>query len=114
LFFQPAEGKDEWRSNELWRQAAAIPGVRVQGDRDGIEAGRFGAETSGTVFLYDREGRLLFTGGITGGRGQYGNNAGLEAVLAYLSGETGTRLQRHPVFGCSILDMPTETDGGRG
>ncbi len=107
-FFQPREAASEWRENELWRRASHIPGVKVQGDLDGEEADRFGAETSGMVFLYDKNGELLFHGGITAGRGQEGDNQGLEAVIARLSQDSSAQFRSSPVFGCSILDAPAD------
>ena len=41
------------------RSAAAIPGVKVLSDVHGVEATRFGAETSGHTLLFDRDGRLF-------------------------------------------------------
>lgn len=102
VFFQPRRSEGRWGPSALQRRAEAIPGVRVVEDRGGAEAARFGAETSGTVILYDRGGRLLFAGGITAARGQVGENAGLEAVIAKLAGTSGDPPRDFPVFGCSI------------
>jgi hypothetical protein len=105
LFYQPGSGRDPWRSTELQRLATAIPGVRVYDDPGGAEAGRFGAETSGTVLLYDRSGRRCYAGGITSARGQSGDNPGLDAVIAQLSGQE-TAPAAFPVFGCPIRSAP--------
>jgi len=96
----PAPGQDCTRST-LWQQAAAIPGVGVSLDADGAEARRFSAFTSGQVFLYDARGRLLFCGGITGGRGQEGDNPGRSAIVALLNGDTRAP-GNTPVFGCAL------------
>ena len=72
----------------LWEHARAIPGVRVTADRDGLEAQRFGALTSGHALLYDSAGRLAFSGGITSGRGHSGDNAGRSAIEACCSPAT--------------------------
>ena len=100
LCFKPEGEADDWAKTDLWRSAAAIPGVRVLADEGGREAARFGAETSGQAALFDTDGRLLFYGGITSVRGHAGDNAGSDAVIAAVNGATarlGTR-----VFGCPI------------
>ena len=100
LFYVPRE-ESGWEKEKLWRTAAAIPGVDVAADPDGIWAKHFGAETSGHVVLFDRGGHLVFRGGITGARGHEGDNAGQTAVV-------NLALTRHrsaestAVFGCSL------------
>ena len=58
---------------------------------------RFGAETSGQTLLYDRDGRLLFSGGTTGSRGHDGDNAGFAS---------------HPDAPRSAADEPQATAAG--
>jgi len=103
VFLKPGELADDWVRTDLWRSAAAIPNVKVHEDPDGEMMRRFGAETSGHVVLYDPQGRLLFNGGITAGRGHAGDNAGSSVILSLLSGEMAT-LKRTPVYGCSLLN----------
>jgi hypothetical protein len=103
LFYQPREARERWGPEDLPRRAAAIPGVRVFQDPGGEEAARFGAETSGSVLLYDRQQRLLFAGGITAARGRSGDNLGLEAVIALLDGSAAQATS--PVFGCSLRNV---------
>lgn len=92
----------DWVHSPLWRDAAAIPGVRVVSDDGGREATRFGAYTSGQALLYDGRGRLQFSGGITASRGHEGDNAGRSAIEAFVRHEpvdqTGTL-----VFGCGLF-----------
>jgi len=102
LFLKPPELPDDWEKTDLWRSAAAIPGVHVMRDDDGAEAARFGALTSGQVVLYDTEGRLLFSGGITASRGHSGDNEGRSAIIALLAHPGRTR-HGSPVFGCSLV-----------
>jgi hypothetical protein len=78
----------------------------VLADPDGREARRLGVMTSGHVLLYDRAGRLLFTGGITGSRGHEGDNVGCESVIRLLRGEGGAR-HRNDIFGCSVRSGQT-------
>jgi hypothetical protein len=102
LFFRPADAEPDWERTSLWQSAAAISGVDVRSDVDGRLARRFGACTSGSVVLYDRDGRLVFSGGITASRGHAGDNFGQSAVIALLRGEPAARSQS-PVFGCSLF-----------
>src|ERR1700733_11527431 len=88
FFFLPAGEASAWARTDLWRTAAAIPGVRVREDREAAVARSFGALTSGQTLLYNPNGRLLFRGGITGFRGHSGDNAGRSAILALLEMET--------------------------
>ena len=101
LFVKPAGTEDGWEKTDLWRRAAAIPGVTVASDPDGREAARFGATVSGQVVAYDAAGRLVFRGGITGGRGHEGDNVGRTRLASLLkTGEADAR--QSPVFGCAL------------
>jgi hypothetical protein len=101
-FWKPGASAVEVRASDLWKQAAAIPGASVLYDADGREAALFGAKVSGQTMLYDTEGRLVFSGGITDGRGHQGDNPGVDAIIRKVRGESG---QSHsPVFGCSLRD----------
>ena len=101
LFYTPAGEQAKWEDTELRRSASKIPGVKVLSDIDGIEAHRFGAETSGHTFLFDPTGRLLFNGGITESRGHSGDNDGESSLIALISNNT-SRLTKTLVFGCSL------------
>lgn len=107
VFWAPADAPAGWTETDLWRSAAAVPGVTVRSDIGGREARRYGAKTSGHVVLYDLEGRLLFHGGITGARGHNGDNPGADAVSAHLTGQPGP-VSTAPVFGCPLFDVSDE------
>ena len=111
LFLKPPGFSDDWEKTDLWRSAAAIPGVNVMSDDDGIEASRFHAATSGQTILYDAEGRLLFSGGITGSRGHSGDNAGRSAIVSLLTKGEAERTETF-VFGCSLLDPSSACHAG--
>jgi hypothetical protein len=83
--------------------AARIPEATLVTDVDGQAADRFAASTSGHVVLYDRDGTLVFSGGITGGRGHVGDNDGRRGVIAALHGGSG-HAHEHPIFGCGLDD----------
>lgn len=102
LFLKPFGVARNWEQTDLWQTAARLPDVTVLRDDDGLEATRFGAVTSGQTVLYDAEGALLFSGGITGSRGHAGENAGMASLLAALDRGTAERPETS-VFGCSLF-----------
>jgi hypothetical protein len=102
LFVKPPGFSDGWERTDLWASAAAIPGVTVVRDDDGVEAARFGAATSGQTVLYDAAGKLIFSGGITAARGHAGDNAGRTAAVSLLvNNESGQK--ETPVYGCPLF-----------
>ena len=103
LFHRPAGVAHDWHQTGLWSEAAAIPGVTVAVDQHGVEARRFGVATSGHTLLYDGQGRLQFSGGITASRGHAGDNAGRSAVIALLQRRPASR-RVTSVFGCSLIE----------
>ena len=113
LFVQPAGFTEDWVKTDLWRSAAAIPGVTAIRDERGTEARRFGAETSGQTMLYDPSGLLLFSGGITAARGHFGDNAGSGAVASFIASGAGSRSDTS-VFGCPLFDPSSQCSKGKG
>lgn len=107
VFVRPKGAASDWENTDLRRRAEAIPGVKVICDRDGAEARRFGAETSGHTQLFGADGRLLFSGGITASRGHAGYNAGESAIVALVNNQAPVRTQT-VVFGC-LLAQREET-----
>jgi len=93
VFVDPPGFGESWTKTDLWTSAGLIPGVTRIIDR-GSEAKLFGAATSGQTMVYDRRGRLLFSGGITAARGHYGENAGVSAIVALLGSTASARLAR--------------------
>lgn len=106
LFVKPEGSSDDWEKTDLWQSAASIPGVNVVID-DGVEAQRFCAVTSGQTVLYDAEGHLLFSGGITGSRGHSGDNAGRSAIVSLLNNGEAERTETS-VFGCPLFGPHSE------
>lgn len=102
LFYTPSPDDREWADSANWRSARAIPGVDVRADLHGTLARRFGASTSGQVFLYDQAGHLIFDGGITGARGHAGENAGRNSVIELVR-RSHSEVRHTPVFGCPLL-----------
>jgi hypothetical protein len=106
LFMKPATFADGWETTDLWRTASSLPDVTVVRDDDGVEARRFGAETSGQTLLYDERGTLEFNGGITGARAHAGDNLGRQSLVALLNREAVKR------SGTSVFGCPLFTTGG--
>jgi hypothetical protein len=107
VFLKPAGSDDAWDRTDLVNTAAAIPGVHILHDLDGVEARRFRATTSGQALLFSDRGELLFNGGITLARGHAGDNAGRSAIESYLANRTPACRQT-PVFGCPIAVTPQQ------
>jgi len=102
VFLKPASFGDGWEQTDLWRTATRLRDVSVVRDDDGVEARAFGAATSGQTLLYDQNGRLQFSGGITGSRAHQGDNAGRQSLLALLNGGRNARTGTH-VYGCPLF-----------
>jgi hypothetical protein len=102
LFLRPAVQPTNAAQSDLWREAAAIPGVTAEADLDGCEARRFQAATSGEVVLYGAQGRLEFQGGITLSRGHVGDNPGCTALRALIYHQP-SQVTQTPVFGCPLF-----------
>ena len=120
---QPDGCSEGWSDASLVRAAAAAPGVRIETDRNGVVAKRFGARTSGHCILFDAAGQLIFEGGITPSRGHQGHSRGHDAILSFvdqlhsekqLPGEKGRteperrdlglkQPQHEFVFGCPLF-----------
>ena len=111
VVLKPGDVAEGWERTDLWRTAVEIAGPGALVDVDGREAVRFGAKTSGQVLLYDRDGRLLFNGGITASRGHEGDSFGRRRIVSFLTTGTADRATS-PVFGCA-LGAHTEAAAGR-
>ena len=97
LLYLP-ENRSDWNRTPLVDHARSFPGVVIRQDANGLESQRFGMSVSGHTSLFDQDGQLLFSGGITRARGHAGDSPGRSAIVALLSGrEPGT--SRTPVFG---------------
>lgn len=95
-------GVDEaWWDTKTVAQSTKIARSNLFIDRDGREAARFGASTSGFVLLFDEAGGRRFAGGITTSRGHEGRSAGADDLSAILSGQPTANMQL-PVFGCRL------------
>jgi hypothetical protein len=103
IFNQPEGTSSAWTETDLWRSARQMRDVNAFCDRGGLETKRFQAETSGASVLYDRNGRLAFSGGITLARGHSGDNPGRSALTKLIRGTRQERVNT-PVFGCPLFN----------
>lgn len=97
----PKGSPNDWRETTLVHAALNVAGATVTFDVDGVEAARLGVKTSGHALMFDRTGRVRFSGGITPARGHEGDSTGKTAVMALARGE-GTACSASSVFGCSL------------
>jgi hypothetical protein len=101
LVIKPRDFPESWDETDLVSSARRIPDTTIVVDLDGLEATRFGAQTSGQAILYNDKGGLLFNGGITEGRGHIGDNAGLQRIISLV--KTGKADKNDSlVFGCPL------------
>lgn len=110
VVYRPAGFKPGWEKTDVFAAATHLQRARVVIDVDGREARLFGGFTSGQTFLYDREGKLRFSGGITSLRGHAGVNRGSMDIVDIVSSKA--RQGTHPVFGCAIVTK-TESEPAR-
>jgi hypothetical protein len=107
VFHKPGASLEQLQVSSLWRIAERMPRVRKTYDPDGSVVAAFGARVSGTVLLYNPDGALLFSGGITAGRGHEGDSFGMTRVAQLARGESSDPATA-PVFGCALAN-PAET-----
>lgn len=108
FFYKPADQSAEWVETDLWENAKRIPGVEIAVMSE-EEIEKFGVVTSGQAILYDAESEIVFSGGITPGRGHEGMSSGRSEIENYL--ENGKiSIRETPVFGCLLtskeIDLP--------
>jgi hypothetical protein len=114
FFVWPDSQGEDWLHSPIWQQASRIPGLRIVVDPQGRRAAMLGAYTSSQTYLYGRDDRLLFSGGITGSRGHAGENSSsalLESlILAPRVGQVPASTQ---VYGCPAAPDGKENPHGR-
>ena len=101
VFLQPRDATWICEETEHWQSVQGLKVARMLKDPNGVEHRRFGATTSGEVFLFDASGALAFHGGITEGRGHFGESAGRQAVESLVLHSTEL-LPQTAVYGCPL------------
>jgi hypothetical protein len=107
VFLEPLDAPWKSDATEHWQSVRELQAGSMMIDPGGSEHRRFGATTSGEVFLFDRNGQLAFHGGVTAGRGHIGESPGRRAIESLVLSSEAT-FQQSPVYGCS-LDTPCHT-----
>jgi hypothetical protein len=107
VFVADLHDGDDPRTGGLWARAAAIPGVHVALDTDGLVARTLGAHTSGQVVAYAPDGRWVFSGGLTSSRAHEGPSEG-QALLLAGALDGFSRQDTTPVFGCGLSNEPQD------
>ena len=102
VFVRPLGVEPGWEETENWQNAAKITGVTLIRDDLGFEAKLLDAHVSGQTVLYGENGDLLFSGGITTGRGEEGISVGESAIGEILDGRTPSVAMTN-VYGCPLI-----------
>ncbi len=105
LFVKPEGAPEDWEKSDSWQMACELPHVRVMVDESARLAKRLGALTSGHTFLINSTGNILFSGGVTNGRGVTGDNAGRRAILSFAKHTSPSNEPPQStanVFGCTL------------
>lgn len=101
LMIHPDEQAEQWLEGSLQSQAQLLPETTVVQDIGGVEASRFGATISGETLVYAPTRELLFHGGLTPGRGHFGDNVGQD-IIGQLVREQATSEDTCTVYGCPL------------
>ncbi|MEO5969296.1 MAG: hypothetical protein ABIQ95_05165 [Bdellovibrionia bacterium] len=102
IFYHPKTATPDWFETDIVAKAKSLPDVKVTFDPDGRLANIIGARTSGMTYVFDKQRRQIFMGGITGSRGHEGENDGTRSIASIA--ETGKPiLTTTKVFGCSLF-----------
>jgi hypothetical protein len=103
LFYTPSGFSKGWEKTDIWRQASEIPDAELISDVDGRETQKFGGVTSGQTYIFDRQGLLRYSGGLTEGRGHPGECQNLETAVKALN-DSNSPATFGAVYGCPIVD----------
>lgn len=109
IFFQPEAEPEAWGDTALRHRVAALPGARIYHDVDGKESRLFHANISGEAFAFEPDGRMVFHGGITRGRGHSGDNAGRSALDDLHKEGNENDLRQTLVYGCPLFSPSEES-----
>ena len=88
----------------------AIPGLRVVVDQGGRLAAAFGITTSGHCLVYDAGENLIFSGGITTGRGHEGDSPGQAIVTGIALHSAVNGSHECATYGCPLMVKAHQTN----
>ena len=92
------------KENRLLERMRLLPGSTVVLDPDGNYTRAFGLATSGQTLLFQTNGALAFSGGITDGRGHEGSTLAAGELRHLIETGDAPRAIR-PVFGCHLQNQ---------
>ena len=106
LIFEPATEDDtdpdeSFARTQIRARLSELPGVVMVRDPGSEIASRFGAMTSGHTIVYDADGSLQFSGGLTPTRAHEGPNTGSASLIELLNGGPVIASDA-PVYGCPL------------
>lgn len=103
VFLKPATLDSDWEKSSLWILSNQIPNNTRKTDVNGELAKLFNATTSGQTFMYDPDGKLIFSGGVTASRGHEGDSPGSIAI-ENLFAKRKAKTSCSQVFGCPLFE----------
>ena len=104
VFVVPEGASADWRSGQSWDLARAIPRAEVELDEGGGLAKASGMRTSGHAMFYGVDGRLRFSGGLTGSRGATPARTEGSWNWKSLFADSSDMPVHKPVVGCPQFD----------
>ena len=110
LFVVPPGCPPDSHKSALWENANAIPGLRVVVDQGGRLAAAFGITTSGHCLVYDAGENLIFSGGITTGRGHEGDSPGQAIVTGIALHSAVNGSHECATYGCPLMVKAHQTN----
>ncbi len=107
--FLPENAPPDWLDTQVVARAKWLKEMNVKLDHEAQVARKFGVATSGHVLVYDGEGDLRFSGGITITRGHEGDNHAARTVHALVGEGASGPAVIMPVYGCGLYSIEPES-----
>ncbi len=104
VWVRPPEADAGWEAGSLQERVSQMRGVRQWTDKGGGVANHYGVKTSGCLVIINKEGRVVYRGGLTVGRGRTGSFAVAESLARAI--RQGGDFPAFPVYGCPLLTPP--------
>ena len=98
----PENEPESWIESRTTATLLSLDQTQIVIDRGGRLSEKFGAHVSGHILLYDVNGNLNFSGGITPYRGHEGDCPSSLDLLDRVN-SPGDKCKQWPVFGCGIV-----------
>jgi hypothetical protein len=106
-FYYPADKTPEWaKESDLYKKLSLFKDWHLRLDQAGGQAFAWGAMTSGYAIMVNKQGNVIFNGGLTVTRGHRGENigkSGLKKAISFYSELSPDTPLQGPTFGCSLF-----------